>query len=631
LSYLGLNHYGVIGNHQSVAIVSRFGSIDWCCLPDLDSPSHFGSLLDETYGGRFEISPVGDFHSKQHYLQRTLVLETTFETPFGRAVLTDWMPLPGVDEVQHPTPLICRRIEVMSGKVQWNLRCSPRFDYGSRLPVAEIRQGGVLFRGTAPDEIAQLVFDDLTRVNLTITEKGTTAEAKITLEAGQSLQIGWLWGRLPPPREFPSPDQTIEIWHEQAHRCASKECQFAGPWHDAASRSGLLLKLLCSNAFGSLAAGATTSLPGRTSARTRDYRFAWVRDNAEACTLLSKFGYREEATRSLRWITDILLRDAPEDLQPVYTIDGGRVLPERELAHLSGYQENRPVRLGNDSARSLELDIYGRILYCIKNFYEHFGFMPPEIWNQVAALADTVCQIWKRPDQGPWSSRLAPKHYVSSKAYCWLALDCALKIAASLKQPLPHRWIEEKSIIHRTICEQGFDPKLGSFVQCFGSRDLDASVLDLMMIGFLPAEDLRIHSTVDAIRANLCDGVLVHRYHCDDGSAGSEGAHLPSSFLLTSVLSRIGKVEESVDRLAELCTYATPVGLLGEQVNEATGETSGNFPCASSHLALIQASLEVSAARTQANRGGLTTLPFREEVTEPSKFSLKRLSKLRYR
>ncbi len=630
VSYLNLSHYGVIGNHQSVAIVSRFGSIDWCCLPDLDSPSHFGALLDDTQGGRFSIAPTGEFHSEQHYLQRTLVLETLFETPFGRAVVTDWMPHPAEGAFGHPLPLICRRIEVVAGRIQWLMSCSPRFDYGSRFPRAELRRGGVLFRGTATDEIAQLVIEDQARLPLTISENGTSVESRFTLEAGESLQIGWLWGRLPAPQELPPVEDTIEFWRQHAHRCEPGGCKFAGPWHDSVARSALLLKLLSNISFGSLAAAATTSLPGRASPRTWDYRFAFVRENAEVAPLFFDLGNREDSVRAFRWLVDILMRDPAEELQPVYSIDGGRALPERELAYLSGYQDNRPVRIGNGSAKAVELDIYGRLIVAADEYYTRYDFMPPRVWEKLSSIADHVCQAWRRPDHGIWSCRASSRHYVSSKVYCWLALDRAIRLATRLGQQVPHRWSEEREILHRTICEQGFDSRAKSFVRAFGSRELDSSALLIAVTDFLPPEDPRVAGTIDAIQSQLCDGVLVHRYHGEDGAPGNDGPHLPSSFLLTAALARIGRVEDAIDRLAELCAYATPLGLLGEQVNDRTGETSGNFPYASSHISLIQASLAVNAARKAQPRAGLV---FKEPEPAPArpKFSLKNLGKLRYR
>jgi GH15 family glucan-1,4-alpha-glucosidase len=614
LSYLNLSHYGVIGNHHSIAVISRFGSIDWACLPDLDGPSHFGALVDDAQGGRFSIAPVGEFHSEQHYLQRTLVLETIFETPFGRGVITDWIPQNHLAGLQHPLPIICRKIEVVAGRVQWNLLCSPRFDYGARPARAELRRGGVLFRGTAVDEIAQLTFDEaslqMEDLELRLTENCQSAEARFLLEAGERVQLAWVWGRLPPPTEIPSVEETIEFWRRHAHRCPSQGgCTFAGPWHDAVSRSGLLLKLLTNLSFGSLAAAGTTSLSANSNSRTWDYRFAWLRDNAAAPAIFAEFGNREEAIQSFRWLTDILLRDAPEDLQPVYSIDGGRALAERELPYLSGYQDHRPVRIGNLSARQLELDIYGRLIDSACDFQGRFDFMPPVLWERLASIADHVCQVWRRPDHGVWSCRSKAKHYVSSKLYCWLGLTRAIELAQRIGQSVPHRWRDERAILHRTICDQGFDARLGAFVQSFGSRELDSSNLILPMIGFLPVEDPRIIGTVEAIQAQLCEGVLVRRYLGDDGIPGSEGPHLPSSFQLAAALAQIGRVDEAVDRLAELCAFTTPLGILGEQVDEKTGETSGNFPYAPSHLALIE------AART----------------LKSSKFSLKNLGKLRYR
>jgi GH15 family glucan-1,4-alpha-glucosidase len=612
MSSLLLSDYGMIGNQASSALVSRLGSIDWCCFPYLDTPSHFAALLDDNQGGRFQVMPQGDFHSEQRYLQRTHVLETLFETPHGRAILTDWMPM---EEPLRRDPVIFRRLEMIDGTIHWQLNCAPRFGYGAHAASAEPHRGGILFRGTEPDELAQIHSDG---VKLEIAPSGSAAIAQFVLEAGGHAHFTWAWGRRAGLPDVPAPEATAEFWRAWAHRCPESGCPFAGPWHDAVTRSALVLKLLTSAHSGSIAEAATTSIPGIPgTSRCWDYRFAWVRDGAIAIQALAHLGYRDESSEFFLWLSDLIARDGAEGLQPVYRLDGGKNLPEHELPFLAGYQGSRPVRIGNHSSRQFQLDLYGHILLAATEFYQIFGELPPGLWPRLREIADYVCQAWRRPDHGPWETRTKPEHYVASKALCWAALDRAVLLAWKLGDEVSPRWKEERAILHHTICLQGFDAELDAFTRAFGSRELDASALMLPMIGFLPFEDPRIQGTMNALQEKLSEGIVLHRYRPSaDGLPGMDGTHLITSFLFVSCLALSGRADEASDRLAELCTYATPLGLFGEQLRMETGETTGNFPSAAVHLGLINAALYVGAARGKSRSQGLTLLgmPGREHA-----------------
>lgn len=577
--------------------MSRLGSIEWCCLPHLDSPSHFASLLDRNLGGSFQLSPQGDFHSKQRYLQRTQVLETLFETPHGRAVLTDWMPM---EKNVCPEPVIYRRLELIQGKISWSLFCSPRFFYGARGAQAEFHrnESSVLFRGDLRDELCQLHVGN--GIPLEIPKNRASASCRFDLEAGESLQFSWAWGsRIRVPDQF-SPTTTIEAWRAFSHRCNSNRCIVAGPWHDGVARSLLILKLLSAHSTGSFAESITTSVPGITGGnRNWDYRFAWIRDGAYLIQALATLGYQTEASEYFLWLSDILLRDGAEGLQPVYTLDGGRHLPETELGHLSGYQGSRPVRAGNLSHSRFQLDIFGHILLAAAEYFKIFGPLPERLWPKLAEIADYVCQAWRRPDHGPWEMRSKPDHFVASKVYCWAAIDRAEQLAKVLGKNASRHWSNEKEILRKTILTQGFDSELGSFVRSFGGRELDAAVLAIPLVGFLPIQDPKMLSTLNVLQENLSEGVLLRRYRGSDGIEGTDALHLQSSLYFITCLALSGRVDEASDRLAELCTYATPLGLLGEQIDLATEETTGNFPSASAHLALINAALYVNSARSR--------------------------------
>jgi GH15 family glucan-1,4-alpha-glucosidase len=597
MGYLSLVDYGVIGNQSTAVLISRLGSIDWCCLPYLDSPSHFAALLDDNRGGRFQIAPEGDFHSEQNYFQRTNVLETVFETPTGRAILTDWMPIE-TDFTRDPT--IYRRLEAVAGRIHFVVHCLPRSAYGAEGAQAELTRHGILFRGSALGDVALLH----SSVPLQIHSEANAAHGRFTLEVGESANFSWTWGRRRPREEFPSPELTVEKWRSWAHICDPSGCIFAGPWHDMVIRSSLFLKLMITDFSGSIAEAITTSIPALSGgSRNWDYRYCWLRDSALALQALNGLNYRDEANTFFGWLSDIVIRDGAEGLQAVYTLDGGRFLPEHELTSLSGYLGSRPVRVGNLSAKLFQLDIYGHIMLAAAQYYGTLNTLPEMLWPRLVEIADYVCQAWRRPDRGPWEIRSKPEHFVGSKVLCWVALDRAIWLATNREVPVPHRWIEERDILHQTICDQGYDSIKHSFVRAFGSREVDAAALLIPLFGFLPLDDERVHNTLNTIQTELSDGVLLHRYRALDGLPESDGAHLLSSFWLVSCLALSGRVDEASDRLAELCTYASPLGLFGEQVNPATGQPAGNFPSASAHLALINACLYVGLARSHKTPG----------------------------
>lgn len=605
---LSIRDYGIIGNYTSSALVSRLGSIDWCCFPYLDSPSHFAAMLDPYAGGKFQISPQGDFRSEQRYRQRSLALETLFETPFGRGVLTDWMPLQGSSAAE---PVVYRQLDVIEGKINWVLNCDPRFEYGETPSDVEFhgaresensRPGlwspkRLLFRGALPGQIAQL----FSSLPLEASLVRQSAEARFTLSAGESALFAWAWGRRTDAPIYQSFKETTDAWRKFAHSCQTSGCLFAGPWHDAVVRTGLFLKLLVAPYSGSVAEAITTSIPGspgiEANERTWDYRYAWIRNSAWVLQALTSIGMRDEAKNYFSWLSEIVIRDGVEMLQPVYTLDGGKMLAERELHHLKGFHGAKPVRVGNEASNQFHLDIYGHVLLAADTYQREFGTLPEALWPRLAEIADFVCGAWRRPDHGPWEIRGKPEHYVASKALCWAALDRASLIAKRLGERVPSRWIDEMQILHRTICEQGFDAAKHCFVRSFGETETDASCLILPLIGFLPVDDSRIEGTIDAIQSQLSDGVLVYRYHVSDGMRGADSPHLFSSFLLISCLAFSGRVDEASDRMAELCSFASDLGFFGEQVDPRLQETTGNFPSATAHLSLISAALYIGAAR----------------------------------
>lgn len=608
---LSIDDYGIVGNYTSAALVNRLGSIDWCCFPFLDSPSHFAAILDQNIGGKFQICPQGDFRSEQRYLQRSLVLETLFETPFGRGILIDWMPLQSSGSSE---PLIYRQLEVIEGKISWVLSCDPRFDYGETPAEAEFhgaRQSEnskpglwspnrLLFRGKMPGQIAQL----FSSLDLDVTMIRRSAEARFTLSAGESALFAWAWGRRADAPVFQNYKESSETWRKMSHACQTSGCLFAGPWHDAVVRGGMYLKLLIAPYSGSVAEAVTTSLPGAVEngpdSRTWDYRYAWIRNSGFVLQGLAALGLNDEAKNYFSWLSEIVIRDGVEMLQPVYTLDGGKVLPETELPHLKGFHGASPVRIGNDASSQFHLDIFGHVMMAADFYHRQWGALPDRLWQRLCEIADFVCNAWRRPDHGPWEIRGKPQHYIASKALCWAALDRACLIAKRMSQSIPHQWIDEMQILHRTICDQGFDSQKQSFVRSFGDSEVDASSLILSLIGFLPSDDFRIAGTLEALQSELSDGVLLHRFRPPEGVPDRDAPHLLSSFLFVANLALAGRVDEASDRMAELCSFASHLGFFGEQVDPVAQETSGNFPSATAHLMLINAALYIGASRGRA-------------------------------
>jgi len=429
---------------------------------------------------------------------------------------------------------------------------------------------------------------------------------------GQSATFAWVWGRHKNVSLDVTPKKTIEYWQKQSHRCQDTlselpACLFAGPWHDLVSRSGLLVNLMLNDFSGSLAESPTTSLPAlKGGGKNWDYRHAWLRDAAMTIQALLNIGQKDAAQKFFHWLADRILQDGAEALQTVYTLDGGKNLPERELMFLTGYAGSRPVRIGNLAARQFQLDIFGHVMLASSHYLTVFKQLPANLWPKLAEITDYICHIWRRPDHGHWENRSKPEHFVISKVMCWVAIDQACKMAAKLGLQTPPRWLHERKILHKTVCEQGYDTKQRAFVRTFGDQELDSTNLLLPLLGFLPINDERIQGTIDATQRSLSNGVFLYRFTNQDKLPESDSVHPQSSFWLVSCLALAGRHEEASDHLAELCTYATPLGLFGEYLDPISSEPAGNFPSSSTHLALINASIYVGICNDPQKMSCLT-------------------------
>lgn len=597
--YKKINDYGIIGNLGSCALVGLDGSIDWCCLPHLDSPSVFCSILDARKGGRFKIAPREDYSSSQYYQKGTNILVTKFSTAKAEVAVTDFMPFFASDEKQDQ-PVIFRLIEGIKGSASLDIEFTPRFDYarnrtevsreGSRV-IARGKSDSLFLEGDAPWECR----DD-------------AAMAVITIQAGKNLPFIMAYGdsgaNIPGITE--ARELTAKGWHEWVHRCEEKKCVFGGPWHDMVVRSALTLKILTHRHTGSMAAAATTSLPEWIGgARNWDYRFTWLRDSSFTVQALHNLGHRKEAEAFLKWAQNTLERhNDPAKIQIMYGLHGETNLKETELEHLEGYKQSKPVRIGNGAAEQRQLDIYGELLDAAFQLTRYGGGIDPVHWPLLRELADYVCRIWREKDAGIWEVRGGNRHFVYSKVMCWVALDRAIRISRRLDfSGNLTLWKKEAEDIREQVLARGFNSKINSFVQSFDSDALDASNLLIPLVGFLPIDDLRVQGTIDATLKHLSDGVLVHRYSADDGLPGREGAFLLCSFWLTDCLVLSGRMAEGEAIFLKLMKYANHLGLFAEEVNPETGELLGNFPQAFTHIGFINSALYLGRSSGKLQMG----------------------------
>ncbi len=600
------SQFAIIGNRNSSAVISASGVIEWCCLPYLDSPSHFASWIDKERGGNFQLLPHGDFRTHQRYIPNTNILETLFETPQGKATLTDWMP---IQNEWFSVPALCRRIEVQDGFIDWLLTCTPRFHYGTDQAQAEKHSRGVLFRGSQMDDIATLY----SNIPIEISANGLAAISKFTLKQKQMAQFTWIWGRHPLQGENlfnlafsrssyenlqdagtkemgcigPSVQPTIEYWKKNAHSCLGS-CIFSGPWHDAVARSQLLVKLMNTPYAGSISQGICASSSGAgPGSRTWGHRYATIRGSALNLQALANLGCLQEAQSHFEWLKSIVERDGAESLQPLYTLDGGKAAKEREI----------PFMTRHERVHQFQLDIYGHVILTGNEYFKIFGHLPDTFWTRLTELCDYICHAWKRPDHGPWGTTVKPEHFVVSKLFCWAALDRACVLSHALGKPTPPRWVREKGVIHRVICEQGFDSDKNSFVRSFGSNDIDASSLWIPLLNFLPIDDPRVQGTLSTIRLELSEGSFLRNFQTSIQMIRRDSIDLCSSFLFISCLAIAGFTDEASDRLAEACTYANSLGLFADPASFPIRNGFDEFPSSAVHLALINAALYVGNAR----------------------------------
>ena len=588
--YVSIGDYAAIGDGRTVALIARDGSVDWLCLPDLDSPSVFAAILDADRGGRFALAPDVPAEVHRRYLPDTNVLETTFTTGQGVVRVTDAMALPSHD--LGPTRELIRRVDGVVGRVPMSWRVTPVFGYAAS-PTRLERRGGVPVALGGRDALAVCSWD--------AGEPQIEEDAifgRFALDESESALIA-LCGAHQEPLVFPTREQvegrlqaTTAYWHRWASQRA-----YEGPWRDAVIRSALALKLLFHAPSGAIAAAATASLPEEIGGeRNWDYRFCWVRDSAFTLEALLHLGCPGEAEAFFWWLLHASQLTRPR-LQVLYRLDGGERAPERTL-ELDGYRGSRPVRVGNDAAAQTQLDVYGDLLQTALMYAEAGGRVDRETGRRLAAIADLVCRIWRQPDSGIWEVRSEALHFTHSKMMCWVALDRAVRLSDAGHVPPGHAamWRREALAIREFIETRCWSQRLGSYARHAGGEELDASVLLGVLFGYGAEDPARLAATVTVLRRDLGRGPLVHRYSGEDGLRGAEGAFLCCSFWLADALARIGRVEEATELMEQLIALANDVGLYAEELDPHTNELLGNVPQGLVHLALINAAVSIAEA-----------------------------------
>jgi GH15 family glucan-1,4-alpha-glucosidase len=599
--------YGLIGDMHTCALVSRAGSIDWACFPRFDSASVFGRILDWQKGGYFSLAPRGLHTAERSYLEGTNVLETTYETATGRAVLTDFMPVTA--GVEHPRPRelrtrrqIVRMLRCERGAIDFEMRCEPRFDYGGIMPHVRLIGEYLGIAHGGKDAISVYC-----SVPMRETEAGFLADG--TLHAGGTFCAAVTYEDDVIDQVEPLDDATLEtrleetvrFWQEWSGRCTYK-----GEYRGEVVRSALTLKALTYAPTGAMIAAPTTSLPEVIGGvRNWDYRYTWIRDAGFGLYALSILGYRDEAQEFKRWLEWSTLGRAG-DLQVMYGLSGERRLTEFELPHLEGYRNSRPVRIGNGAHSQFQLDIYGEIVDSAHLYRRYGGDVDPEYWTYLRRVVEFVVEHWQEPDDSIWEPRAERRQYVFSKVMCWVALDRAIRAARALDLPgdVEH-WRAVRREIRDDVLAKGYDAEAGSFVQSYGSKALDASLLMLPLVRFLPATDPRMRSTIAAIEKGLAtpEG-LVYRYRgVDDGLGGREGAFLMCSFWLVDNLLMIGAAGRARALFENLRTYGNDLDLYSEQIDPSSFDLLGNFPQAFTHMGLINAAVQLERAESRAEEG----------------------------
>jgi GH15 family glucan-1,4-alpha-glucosidase len=586
-----IEDYALLGDLQTAALVDASGSIDWLCFPRFDSGACFAALLGGPENGRWLLKPSSPATSTRRYLHDTLVLETTWETEDGAvARVLDFMPPRG------RAPDIVRIVEGVKGRVHFRSELTIRFDYGRIVPWLRKRnhEENTRVAIAGPDALcfrspAQTRGEDMSTIS------------EFSVDEGERVPFVLTW--FPSHEDVPEqidPEQALAetegFWRGWSEACP---LQIPDAWMPLVRRSLIVLKALTYDPTGGIVAAATTSLPEWIgSARNWDYRYCWLRDATLTLLALLHCNHADEAGQWRRWLVRAIAGDAA-DVQIMYGVAGERRLTEFELPWLDGYEGSKPVRVGNAASGQLQLDVYGEVLDCFYQARAHGLPIDPQGWNIQLGLLDHLEEAWREPDDGIWEIRGERRHFVHSKAMAWVAFDRAVRTVEEFGFDGPvDRWRAARDEIHRDVCERGFDSELGSFTQSYGSKELDASLLLLPLVGFLPASDPRIRGTIGAVERELLQDGFVLRYRTSESSADGlppgEGVFLPCSFWLCDCYELLGRREDAHELFARLLELGNDLGLMSEEYDPKAGRLLGNFPQAFTHLALVNTAFNLA-------------------------------------
>jgi GH15 family glucan-1,4-alpha-glucosidase len=588
MSHLPIEDYGLIGDLQTAALVSRQGSIDWLCFPRFDSGACFAALLGTGENGHWTIRPAGEFTApRRRYRNDTLVLETELENGSGTVRLIDFMP------PRETKPDVVRIVEGVRGRVEMHMELVIRFDYGSIVPWVR-NVDGTLVGVAGPDAVAL-------RTPIELEGRNLHTFASFTVAEGDRVPFVLTW--YPSNQQLPEEvdpeaalSDTVSFWGEWA-----AECTHAGEWHDALHRSLLTLKALTHAPTGGIVAAPTTSLPEAIGGvRNWDYRYCWLRDATLTLLAFLRAGYVDEARAWREWLLRAIA-GSPDDVQIMYGVAGERRLTELELPWLTGYESSAPVRIGNGACHQLQLDVYGEVIDALTMARKRGLEASDDAWSITRRLLDWLETGWRDPDEGIWEVRGPRRHFTHSKVMAWVAFDRAVKTTERHgREGESERWRAARHEIREDVLRSAYDADRGHFVQYYGSDRLDASLLLIPLVGFLPAKDPRMVGTVEAIQRDLMRGGFVERYRADDenvevdGLPPGEGVFLPCSFWLVAVLAQQGRQEEAVELFERLLSIRNDLGLLSEEYDPERKRLVGNFPQAFTHLTLVETAFTLS-------------------------------------
>ena len=592
--YAPIRDYALVGDGRTAALIARDGSVDWFCLPNVDSPSIFARMLDADRGGAFRLEPTARFEAERRYQDGSNVLETTFTTAQGRVRVTDAMTLTDLERISPMRELV-REVEALSGTVPLNWSFEPKFRFGRGETQIE-RRAGRWFAHCGSDAVV------LGLANAGEGEhRNGSVGGRVELQQGGHALLS-LAAAHNEPAVIPGPEdsqrrleRTERFWPQWASRV-----EYDGRWRDAVVRSALVLKLLTFAPSGAIVAAPTTSLPEWIGGgRNWDYRFTWLRDASWTLDAMLRLGYHDEAHAFFWWLMHASRLTQPR-LQILYRTDGSVHTEERDLDELDGYRGSSPVRVGNGARDQVQLDLYGAVLEAIWLYAQEVGRLDGDTGKEVGRIADYVSDHWRDTDNGIWEVRDERTHYTQSKALCWVALDRACRLAeAGMIPDRSARWRSEADELQRFVDVEGWDDERSTYVRAPDLRELDASLLTLALLGYHDPQGERIKGTIAAIERELSEGPYVYRYRGDDGLSGEEGAFLTCSFWLVDAYARCGRLDDANRLMEQLVEVGNDVGLYSEEIDPRSGEFLGNFPQGLTHLALINAAVSITDAEAE--------------------------------